>query len=133
MDAITERIATTVTLLRGTAGLFIATGDVSREEFRAYIGRLRLRELYPGIQGIGYTARVDAPNVAGHEAVMQQVWGPWFRLWPTAEEVPRELLTSISYLEPLDERNYAAIGYDMASGWRRTSCIQSTTSSISMA
>ncbi|MCU0952378.1 MAG: CHASE domain-containing protein, partial [Burkholderiaceae bacterium] len=115
MDAITVRIGTTVTLLRGAAGLFIANSDVSREEFRAYIGRLRLRELYPGIQGIGFTARVDVPNVAGHEAVMQQVWGPWFRLWPTAEESPRELITSISFIEPLDERNYAAIGYDMAS------------------
>nr|MCU0952730.1 CHASE domain-containing protein [Burkholderiaceae bacterium] len=115
LESVRERVGTTVTLLRGTAGLFIASDTVTREDFRAYIGRLRLRELYPGIQGIGYTAHVEPARVAALEASMRAVWGPRFEVWPDAQDSAREILTSILYLEPLDERNYTAIGYDMAS------------------
>jgi signal transduction histidine kinase/CHASE1-domain containing sensor protein len=112
MDAIRERVSTTVTLLRGAAGLFIASDEVNRNEFRAYTARLRLRENYPGIQGLGYTARVDAADLPAFEKRMQRLWGAWFRVWPND---PRETYHSITYLEPLDERNLAAIGFDMFS------------------
>ncbi|WP_162243737.1 CHASE domain-containing protein [Ramlibacter sp. Leaf400] len=107
-DAIRERIDTTTTLLQGAAGLFAARGEVSREQFRDYVAQLGLRERYPGIQGIGYTARVG-PGAAG-EAVVRDGDDPPLRVWPAG---PREEYHAIVFLEPLDERNQAAIGYDM--------------------
>lgn len=107
-DAIRERIDTTITLLQGTAGLFATRGEVSREQFRDYVAQLGLRERYPGIQGIGYTARVE-PGAAG-EAAVRDGDDPALRLWPAG---PREEYHAIVFLEPLDERNQAAIGYDM--------------------
>ncbi|TFZ00543.1 hypothetical protein EZ313_18980 [Ramlibacter henchirensis] len=109
-DAIRERLDTTITLLHGTAGLFAAQGEVSREQFRDYVAQLRLRERYPGIQGIGFSARVG-PGAPGEVVARarddddEQV-----RVWPMGA---REEYHAIVFLEPMDERNQAAIGYDM--------------------
>jgi signal transduction histidine kinase len=105
-----ERLDLSVTLLRGTAGLFEAEGDVSGPQFSAYVQRLRLRELYPGVQGIGY-ARVLRPAQADAYIAQRRRHDPGFRIWPEGD---RPLLTTIAYLEPQDERNRVAIGYDMA-------------------
>jgi signal transduction histidine kinase len=109
-DAIRERIGTTTALLHGTAGLFAVQAEVSREQFRDYIAQLRLRERYPGIQGIGYSMRVDAGSLPAIVARRRAVDDPQFRVWPPE---PREEYHAVVLLEPLDERNLAAIGFDM--------------------
>jgi signal transduction histidine kinase len=109
-DAIHERVDTTITLLHGTAGLFAARGEVTREQFRDYVARLRLRELYPGIQGIGFTARVQPGTPAEVVARVSDDEVEPVRVWPAG---PRDEYHAIVYLEPLDERNQAAIGFDM--------------------
>ena len=73
--------------------------------------RLDLRGHYPGLQGIGFTLRFaprDRETVAktGRDHI-----DPAFALWPA--DPPREEYHAIFYLEPLDERNRLAIGYDM--------------------
>jgi signal transduction histidine kinase len=109
-DAMRERIDTTVTLLRGTAGLFAAGGTVGRQAFTDYVAQLHLRERYPGILGIGFSERIPAGQLQAREASLRGELGPGFRVWP---ETPRQEYHAILYLEPLDERNQAAIGYDM--------------------
>jgi len=109
-QAIQERVDLTLALLRGTAGLFAASDEVRREEFRAYIARLALREHYPGIQGIGFTRRVAAPALEAFVHEVRESGLPEFRVWP---EHARDEYHSIVYLEPQDARNQAAMGYDM--------------------
>jgi two-component system, OmpR family, sensor kinase len=109
-DAVRERVDTTVTLLRGATGLFAGSEAVDRKEFRAYVGQLRLRERYPGILGIGYTERIRPEEMQQRGAEIRAGGAPQFRVWP---EGPREEYHAVVYLEPLDERNAAAIGYDM--------------------
>ena len=110
LDAMKERIAVTSNLLRGTAGLFDASEQVNAEEFRRYVGSLDLRQRYPGILGIGFTRRLDAGEVPALEASVRAAGRPDFRVWP---ETPRDEYHSIVYLEPLDRRNAAALGFDM--------------------
>ena len=109
-DAMRQRIDTTVTLLRGTAGLFAASDTVGRQAFTDYVAQLHLRERYPGILGIGFSERIPAAQLPAREASLRGQLGPDFRVWP---ETPRQEYHAILYLEPLDERNQAAIGYDM--------------------
>ena len=92
-------IHTYIELLRAGVALFSASDTVTPQEFRAFVSHLRLGERYPGIQGIGFTKRVTALDGS-------------IPVWPTGE---RDEYTSIVYLEPLDERNQRAIGYDMFS------------------
>jgi signal transduction histidine kinase len=108
-EAIRERIETTTTLLHGTAGLFAAGDAIGREQFRAYVSQLRLRELYPGIQGIGFTVRIDG-EPAGRLNRRIRHEDDEVRVWPSG---PRDEYHAIVFLEPMDERNRAAIGYDM--------------------
>ncbi|HWQ13648.1 MAG TPA: CHASE domain-containing protein [Roseiflexaceae bacterium] len=111
-DDIRSRLETYISLLRATAGLFAARDDVSRAEFTAYVERIGPRERYPGIQGIGFSVRIPPGGVAALESRMRRQGIEGFTVWP---EGPRDEYHAIIYLEPLDRRNQAAIGYDMFS------------------
>ncbi len=109
-EALRERVDTTVTLLRGAAGLFAANGSVREDQFAHYVAQLRLRERYPGIQGIGYSQRVEAQEEAALVARMRQGGHPQFRIWP---DRPVGESQAIVLIEPRDARNVTALGYDM--------------------
>ena len=107
---IEARIQTYIELLRAGAAFFEASDSVSADEFRAYITRLRLPERSPGIQGMGYAARVLPGQLRQIERQLAALGQ--FAVWPPGR---RAEYTVTLYLEPLDERNRAAIGYDMSS------------------
>jgi PAS domain S-box-containing protein len=110
MEAIRERVAITTTLLRGASGLFAASDHVDRREFAAYVERLRLRQSYPGILGIGFTQRIDPDELDDVVREARAAGLVDFRVWPTDL---RNEYHSIVYLEPFDRRNQAALGFDM--------------------
>ncbi|MFZ5719045.1 MAG: CHASE domain-containing protein [Pseudomonadota bacterium] len=111
VSALQERLQAHGALLRGAAGLFAASDQVSAPEFTAYVERLGLQIHYPGVLGIGY-ARLFRGEAAREAVVadMRRQGVADFRVWP---EQTRDLYTSIVYLDPLNARNAAAIGYDM--------------------
>ncbi|HYE64258.1 MAG TPA: CHASE domain-containing protein, partial [Pyrinomonadaceae bacterium] len=106
---IQNSLETYVALLRAGSGLFAASKSDSFDEFRAYVERLDLRRQYPGIQGIGFTVRLRPEEKDALVAQMRRRVED-FKVWPEQE---RSEYHSIIYLEPLDRRNRAAIGYDM--------------------
>lgn len=111
-DRIAARMEAYVALLRGAGALFAASEAVSRAEFHAYVERLALQRHYPGVQGIGFTPRVEpSRREAFVEAVRREGFAD-FRIWPPGERDP---LFAIQYLEPMDARNRAALGFDMYS------------------
>ena len=120
-DSIEDRITNYITMLRGVAGLVAAEPKLTQAEFRDYVARLNIKENYPGTQGIGLTLRVmpeEAPALIQRmhaQGVQSMVNGEHvpFVIWP-----PKPIdghLDAIVYLEPLDDRNEAAIGYNMFS------------------
>lgn len=110
-DAITGRIETYIGMMRAGAGLMTRSRDMpTAEEFHAFTYRLELARRYPGIQGIGFTARILPADVARLVAERRASGDPGFRVWP---EYARDEYHAILYLAPLDRRNREAIGYDM--------------------
>jgi signal transduction histidine kinase len=89
-DRIEGRINVYIASLRGGVALFAASDSVTGEEFRRYVERLDVHNSFPGIQGIGYSMRLEH-GLPGE----------------------RDERHAIRYLEPLDVRNQAAIGFDM--------------------
>jgi len=85
---------------------------VTRTEFRAYIERLGLRERYPGVQGIGFSRRVLPGQADALTSSIRAQGLTDFEIWPPG---PRDELHTIVFLEPLDQRNQAALGFDMFS------------------
>ena len=110
-DAVLDRVETSIALLRGVAGLFASHETrMTVASFRNYVDRLALRERYPGLLGIGFSRRIAAADVPAFEREMRAQGQSGFVVWPVA---PREEIHTITFLEPLDQRNRVAIGYDM--------------------
>jgi signal transduction histidine kinase len=119
-DRIRTRLATYEALLYGTRGLFAASTEVSRDDFGEFVAELALAERFPGIQGIGFTRWLNPPGrdtaPAALGAALRANGSPARQLWPVG---PRAEYHAIVFLEPLDRRNTAALGYDMSTEPRR--------------
>lgn len=111
-DQIQQRLLVYEQVLRSTVGLFNASGEVGRQEFRAFVEALRLAENYPGIHGVGYAVLVEPDQLEQHIAQVRAEGYPDYRVWPEGE---REVYSSIIYLEPFSGSNLRAFGYDMYS------------------
>ena len=110
-DQIRLRIQTSIALLRAGTGLFAASDDVDANEFGRFVQQIELQKNYPGFQGIGYSIRLRPNEVEGLIKTMRQSGVPDFRIWPDG---PRNEYNAIIYLQPRNNRNPIAIGFDMA-------------------
>jgi signal transduction histidine kinase/DNA-binding response OmpR family regulator len=110
--AIEKRMGYHRQILLGAAGLFEGSEEVTRAEWHRYVERLELGINYPGIQGVGYTQVIRPAELDEFEAARRREGFVNFAVRPPG---PRELYTSILYLEPFVGRNLAAFGFDMYS------------------
>jgi signal transduction histidine kinase len=97
-------------LLHGAAGFIAVEDQITREQFRKYIDRLRILQNYPGVQGIAFAPRVPSPDKERLIAAMVQQGDEHFRIWPTSEAAD---FYPVLYIEPQSPRNEMAVGYDM--------------------
>ncbi len=110
VEAVSRRMRTYESVLRGTLSLFRVKGDVSRNEWITYTSSLQITQSFPGIQAIGYAQRIAPADRDAFERDVRAEGFPDFRITP---ETPRAEYTSIKYISPMDERNLRAFGYDM--------------------
>ncbi|WP_158598048.1 CHASE domain-containing protein [Noviherbaspirillum saxi] len=109
-------------VLRGTKAFLQGAPHKARNEFHVYINTLQLTEQFPGIQGIGISEIIPHARLTSHIAEVRQEGFPNYTVWPPGE---RDILTSITQIEPFDERNQRAFGFDMYSQpVRRTAMAQ---------
>ena len=106
---IEQRMAAYAQMMRGADGLFAHAGSVTREEFRDYIDRLRLKENYPGIQSVRFSPLVPLAQKDRHIAAVRKAGFPGYAIHPDGE---RGFYAPVIYAEPFDERNRAIFGYD---------------------
>ena len=107
-----ERMTDHERILLAGAGLFDASQNVTREDWKAFIQRLQLSNRYPGIQGVGFTQIIPANQRSQFE---EQVRAQGFADFSIRPPGLREPLSAIIYLEPFTGRNLAAFGFDMLS------------------
>ncbi|HEY0846467.1 MAG TPA: CHASE domain-containing protein [Noviherbaspirillum sp.] len=111
-NRIQQRMLIYEQVLRATAGLFRASDTVTRKDFRLFVDSLDLARNYPGIQGVGYAARIEPNELDRHIASVREEGFPQYTVHP---DDPRDMYTAIVYLEPFSGRNLRAFGYDMYS------------------
>ncbi|WP_349745147.1 PAS domain S-box protein [Roseateles cavernae] len=97
--------------LNGARGLYAASSDVRRAEFRAYVDSRQLDHEFPGIRGFGFIERVMRADVARFVAATRADGAPDFELLTQGKA---EDLFVIKYIEPL-AANRAALGLDVGS------------------
>lgn len=105
-----QRMVSHAQILRGVAGLFASSDEVTREEFRRYVEGLQLAAHYPGIQGLGYVQLVPAKEKAAHIAAIRAQGFPSYDIRPAGA---RPLYSAVVYVEPFNWRNQRALGFDM--------------------
>lgn len=132
--AIEERLTLYEVALEGGVGLFNASEEVSREEWRKYVEALHLEDWLPGIQGMGYAVALTPQSKITLEQRIRDEGFDDFAIRPVHE---RREYSAIIYLEPFDWRNQRAFGYDMWSNPSRREAMarardhgQTATSSI---
>jgi signal transduction histidine kinase/CheY-like chemotaxis protein len=116
------RVETQIALLRAGAAMLASTPSVGRHEFHEFVEHLSLPKRFPGVQGIGYSRRFPASELTSIEQELQRQGVGKFRVRPL--EPPRDVYHAILYLEPVDERNLAALGYDMFTEPRRRAAME---------
>lgn len=95
-------------LLLQTRGFFLSSHEVTRKEFAHYVENLSMKERHPEIQAIGFGVRVKSTEVPAYLDGLRKTI-PSYNIWP---ETLNEEKYPIVYLEPFDEQNQRAIGYD---------------------
>jgi len=97
-------------VLLGGIGMFSASDTVTRGEWKVYVENLLIGKNFPGILGIGYSYSFPHSDSLKIVRVMQSEGYSNFRIWP---EGVRDEYTSVIYIEPFNERNQRAFGYDL--------------------
>lgn len=109
---IMQRMQAYQQVLLGVQGLYEASANVERQEFKSYVDALDLADNYPGIQGVGFSLIIPARHRERHVSAIRKQGFPGYTIRPDG---PRDPYTAIIYLEPFTNRNLRAFGYDMFS------------------
>ncbi len=111
-NSIEKRMLDYIQILKGVQAMYQVSDSVGRDEWKEYVKRLEVDVNYPGILGIGYSVILPEDSIPEFEKLVREKEYPQFRVWPEGQ---RGIYTSILFLEPLNERNKRAIGFDMFS------------------
>ncbi|MCO6429975.1 MAG: PAS domain S-box protein [Deltaproteobacteria bacterium] len=111
-STIERRLETYINMLTTLAGIFSLREEISFHDFYSLAEGIGIERRYPGIQGIGFAKPVSAGQAADVTRFMTLQEEERFAIHPAPF---REMMFPIVYLHPRDERNKAAIGYDMFS------------------
>lgn len=110
--ALTERLRTYELVLRGAAAFYEQAQPVSRADWREYTHKLRNDGLITEVQGIGFAVYLAPEQLNEFNRTLRAQGFPDFTVHPNGS---RKRYSSILFLEPFDERNQRAFGYDMYS------------------
>jgi len=109
---ITDRLNANAMLLYSGTAFFYASQEVSRDEWRAYITNLRIEQQMPGTQGVGFSRMIHPEQLEQH---IQQIRAEGFSEYTVQPDGPRDIYSSIIFIEPFSGRNLRAFGFDMFS------------------
>ena len=116
--AVETSIVANVEALEDIRSLYVASHQVERDEFRAFVAH-ELND-HPGIQALEWIPRVPASERANYEEAARKYGFPEFQIMKRETQgsmVPanfREEYYPVYYVEP-HEGNEAALGFDLAS------------------
>ncbi|HEY9057471.1 MAG TPA: CHASE domain-containing protein [Aurantimonas sp.] len=122
MARIAARLQMHLSLLHATNAFLVIEGpQVGQAKFSRFLDEVDLVRRFDGIQGVGFALTVPTQDDAGARAILRANYGETVDIWPATEQTLR---APIVLLEPQDERNRAALGYDMFSDAVRREAMQ---------
>ncbi|HVK56292.1 MAG TPA: CHASE domain-containing protein [Burkholderiales bacterium] len=110
--AIHRELAAGEQILRGAAGLFATTDNVSPNLWKDYVTQLRIEESLAGVNGLGFAPMIDASRRTRHVQSLRDGGLSNYAIWPAGDA---SSATPVSFVEPANARNLLTRGFDMAS------------------
>ena len=111
IDRVVTRLQQHVVVLRAARGLFSATrGSIARDDFRRFLASVDIVTELSGVQGIGFARLIASEDTALAQDDIRRHYGLDLTVRPTTDQPWR---TPIVLLEPENDRNRAALGFDM--------------------
>jgi CHASE1-domain containing sensor protein/two-component sensor histidine kinase len=123
LNRVESRVDLQIAMLRAARGMFTAagSGEVTREEFKAFFDALGVEENLDGLRGMGFLGVAHGGDLASIENKIREYHGIERRIFPQSEQ---DLKTPILLYEPLDSTTKADIGFDMYTDPLRRAAIQ---------
>jgi CHASE1-domain containing sensor protein len=127
IDRITTRVQQHIVVLRAARGLMAATkGGISRDDFARFLSSVDIVGDLSGVQGIGFARMVAKSDTS---LVQAEIFGQYGTTVAIRPETDQPWRTPIVLLEPANERNLTALGFDMyANSDRRSAMDRAVTS-----
>lgn len=120
-NTIESRIGLYTALLKSGRGFIEANEDLEYREFANFVGSLELEKNYKGVQGIGYSV-IFKPEEK--EKLIEQLKSQGFTNFRIFPDSASPLNQSIIFLEPSNEINASAVGYDMSTEPNRLAALE---------
>lgn len=126
---VTSRLNDQLTILEGVSALYLThksrskTGNAALSDayIREFMAKIHTHAQSTGIQGIGIITATTPATEAAHLANIRANYGDSARIWP---QPIGELAYPITFIEPYDDANRTALGFDMYSEAIRRRAIQ---------
>ena len=119
-NTIDSRIGLYIVLLKSGRGFIDANETIKRKEFANFVESLELEKNYKGVQGIGYSIVYKPEEKESLIERMRSEGFPNFHIFPVTESDTHQ---AIIFLEPANERNLKAIGFNMSSEENRRNAL----------
>ncbi|MDZ7902255.1 MAG: CHASE domain-containing protein [Rheinheimera sp.] len=103
--------------LNGARGVYAASEQVTRDDFRRYVASRNMKVEFPGVRGFGFIERVPYANLSKFLSETRADGAPDFQVRQLSNRGDAELLV-IKFIEPL-LKNLQAVGLDVASEQQR--------------
>lgn len=116
----TRRVYLPVYGLKGGRGMYAASDDITRENFRDYVESRDLPSEFPGTIGIGFIKKVIRDDLDTFLMNERSDDAPDFRIKTSGDY---DTLYPIVYIDPL-EANRPAWGYDVGSEFNRRAAVE---------
>lgn len=109
-SAVKNRIKIYIGLLNSGKGFIESTTDLNNDKFLAYTKSLNLQTNYSGLRALGFVKSVGPDDVDALTDKMRLEVKPEFGIFPESGQSLRQVLI---FVEPLNDLNRQAIGFDM--------------------
>ena len=115
-----NRIGLYIALLKSGRGFIQSSNELNRQKFHNFIESLELEKNYYGAQGIGYTKTVRNVEREKFLDLIQAQGISNYKIFPASEKA---FYQPIVFIEPQNERNDKALGFDMSSEENRSAAM----------
>lgn len=120
-NTINSRIASYSNTLYGVRALFAVDGLVTPAEFHTYIADTEIFSRLPGVDVMGYVPIVAPEQRGEFERYANGLGFEGYQIYPAQ---PTDLIAPVLYLEPYNEDQKAALGYNIFSEKQRKTALE---------